>query len=285
MSPSAPVPCFFATDLHGSPHRYDALQQAMERERPRAVFLGGDLGPNPWAAPPGFLEEFFVRRLGELRKRLGPAYPGVFAILGNDDARSDEPVLREAESRGNLVYVHGRSAPLDAYTVYGYAFVPPTPFTFKDWERYDVSRYVPPGSVSPEEGVHGDPGRARASRDRTIAKDLAALAGDVDLARAVFLFHTPPHETNLDRAGLDGRMVDHVPLDLHVGSIAVRRFLEDREPWLSLHGHVHESARIMGSWRDRIGRTECLGGAHDGPELALVRFDLNRPVHAVRELL
>jgi Icc-related predicted phosphoesterase len=40
-----------------------------------------------------------------------------------------------------------------------------------------------------------------------------------------------------------------------------------------LHGHIHESARITGEWKDQIGRTVMLTAAHDGPELALVEFD------------
>jgi hypothetical protein len=54
---------------------------------------------------------------------------------------------------------------------------------------------------------------------------------------------------------------------------------------VSLHGHVHESARLTGVWRGRIGRTHVLGGAHGGPELALVRFDPDDPEAATRELL
>jgi len=80
-------------------------------------------------------------------------------------------------------------------------------------------------------------------------------------------------------------MIDHVPLDLHIGSIAVRRFIESRQPHITLHGHVHESARITGYWKDRIGRTCMLSAAHDGPELALVRFTLEEPDAAVRDLL
>ena len=57
-------------------------------------------------------------------------------------------------------------------------------------------------------------------RYSTIQKDLDSLAGDLDLDNAVFLFHGPPFETNLDRVANDGKMVDYVPLDLHVGSIA-----------------------------------------------------------------
>ncbi len=48
---------------------------------------------------------------------------------------------------------------------------------------------------------------------------------------------------------------------------------------------MHESARLTGAWRDRIGRTVCLSAAHDGPELALVRLDLDEPEAATRDLL
>jgi Icc-related predicted phosphoesterase len=163
--------------------------------------------------------------------------------------------------------------------------VPPTPFRLKDWERYDVSRYVPPGSVSPEEGLRTVPVPENEARFSTIQDDLASLVGDNKTDNAVFMFHSPPHETRLDRAATDGKMVDHVPLDLHVGSVAVRRFIEKRQPLLTLHGHIHESTRITGSWRDRIGHTEMFNGSHHGPELSLVTFDLENPRSATRELL
>jgi Icc-related predicted phosphoesterase len=79
--------------------------------------------------------------------------------------------------------------------------------------------------------------------------------------------------------------VDHVPLDVHVGSIAIKRFIEERQPLLSLHGHIHEAPRLTGAWRERVGRTHCFTAAHDGPELALVRFDLDDLESATRELL
>jgi len=79
--------------------------------------------------------------------------------------------------------------------------------------------------------------------------------------------------------------VEHVPLDVHVGSIAVRRFIETRQPCVTMHGHVHESARLTGAWQERFGRTVALSAAHDGPELALVRFDPERPEAARRDLI
>ena len=98
------------------------------------------------------------------------------------------------------------------------------------------------------------------------------------------LFHTPPYQTKLDRAALDGKMIDHVPLDLHVGSIAVKDLIMKHQPLLTLHGHVHESARLTGSWKEQLGETTALSAAHDGPELALVRFDPGNLREASREL-
>ena len=79
--------------------------------------------------------------------------------------------------------------------------------------------------------------------------------------------------------------MDYAPLDVHVGSVAIRRFIEECQPLLTLHGHIHESVRITGAFLDRIGRTVCLTGAHDGPELALVSFTPEAPASATRELL
>jgi len=282
----------FASDLHGHVDRYEKLFAAVAHERPSALFLGGDLLPHPAAAPPpgvseaeGFLAGFLLARLDALRGALGDAYPAVFAIFGNDDARAEEEAALAAERRGLWRYAHGRRHAWGDHSVYGYACIPPSPFRLKDWERYDVSRFVDPGCIAPDEGFRTAPIPAEEARRTTIAEDLAHLFGRDDLSRAIFLCHVPPYNGALDRAALDGRMVDHAPLDVHIGSIAVRRLIEERQPMLALHGHVHESARITGAWRERIGETVCVSAAHDGPELALVRFDPARPEDAQRELL
>lgn len=276
--------CLFASDLHGRPDRYHKLIAAITHERPAAVFLGGDLLPHALTAP-DFLDGYLVPRLERLRADLGAAYPRVFVILGNDDARVEEAAVEEAGRHGVWEYAHHRRIAWGSLEVWGYACVPPTPFSLKDWERYDVSRHVEPGCTAPEEGWHTVPVPERELRYGTIREDLERLAGGADLSRAVFLFHTPPFDTALDRAGLDSRSVDHVPLDVHVGSIAVRQFIETRQPPVSLHGHVHESARLTGRWSERIGRTHAFSAAHDGPELALVRFDPDNLERASRELL
>jgi Icc-related predicted phosphoesterase len=275
--------CVFVSDLHGSAARAAALFDVVTRERPRAVFLGGDLLAH--GRGDSYLQDVLLAGFTRARSELGSAYPDVFAILGNDDPRAvAEPAMLEGTARGVWQYVQGRRVPLGRFTVLGYNCIPPSPFRLKDWERYDVSRFVDPGCVPPDDGVRtGAPDGAELRR--TIAEELALLGGDADLADAICLFHVPPYDTALDRAALDGRSVDHAPLDVHIGSIAVRRFIEARRPWLGLHGHVHESARLTGAWMDRLDRTILLGAAHDGPELAVIRFELERPEGATRELV
>lgn len=284
--------CFFVSDLHGHVDRYEKLFGRMVADRPGAVFLGGDLLPSGFQAAGDsvqwggeFIRRFLGRRLRLIRDELRDEYPAIFVILGNDDPRIEEAAVQETEAEGLWRYAHNSRLSYGDYMVYGYSFVPPTPFRLKDWERYDVSRYVDPGCVSPESGGRSVPVSESEVRYSTIADDLEKLMGEDGAERAVFLFHSPPYQTKLDRAALDGKMIDHVPLDVHVGSIAIRRMIEGRSPLLTLHGHIHESASITGDWRDRIDRTHMFSAAHHGPELALVRFDLADLGSATRQLL
>jgi Icc-related predicted phosphoesterase len=282
--------CFFATDLHGRSDRYDKLLTSIVRHRPGAVFLGGDLLPRSALSAirfghEDFIQDYLVPAFTRIRDVLGKHYPDIFLILGNDDPRRCEEDFVDAAANGLWHYVHKQKILLGDFAIYGLAYVPPTPFLLKDWERYDVSRYVPPGCVSPEEGSRTVPTQESEIKWATIKEDLASLVGEDPLDRAVLLLHTPPCDTPLDRAALDGKIYEHVPLDVHVGSIAVKRFIEERQPLLTLHGHIHESARLSGEWKIQIGRTVSINGAHDGPELALVRFDLESPESATRNLL
>ncbi len=284
--------CLFVSDLHGRIERCDKLIQAMAEVRPTAVFLGGDILPplqfnhSPVELPAdGFLYGVLAVAFRRLRAQMQESYPEVFVILGNDDPRFEEAAFLDLAAEGLWSYTHFRCCTLNGYRILGYSYIPPSPFLLKDWEGYDVSRFVDPGCISPEEGRRSVPVAVNEIRYSTIAEDLETLAGSGSLHDAVFLFHTPPYRTNLDRAALDGKMIDHIPLDVNVGSIAVRRFIERRQPHLTLHGHVHESARLTGAWRDRIGHTQMFSAARDGPELALVRFDLDNPDGATRELL
>jgi len=282
--------CYFVSDLHGQLDRYQKLFDEIIKAPPSALFIGGDILPHPLAyagttSCDSFIKAFLIPQFIKVRITLKEKYPQIFVILGNDDGRMDEEALLDGQGRGIWQYINNRMMPFAGYDVYGYCLIPPTPFMLKDWERYDISRYVSPGSVSPEEGYRTFEVSDHELKYGTMKGDLQSLTGNKDLSRSIFLFHAPPHETKLDRVASDGKFVDFVPLDKHVGSIAIRQMIEEKQPYLTLHGHIHESAAITGSWRDTIGKTHCFSAAHDGPELALVKFDLENLEDAARELL
>jgi Icc-related predicted phosphoesterase len=278
--------------LHGKLERYQKLFQQIKKRQPFAVFMGGDLLPKRGyvfqkreITTTNFLEKYFLAELQKLKENLGTAYPRFLVILGNDDPRSSEIILQQAEAEGLLEYINEKWTNLDGYEICGYSYVPPTPFLFKDWEKYDVSRFVDVGCVSPLQGFRSVPKQIEQIKYGTIKKDLQKLTKMHSMDKTILLFHAPPYQTKLDRAALDGQMVDYAPLDVHVGSIAIQEFIWEKQPRLTLHGHVHESAGITGSWRQQLGNTLAISAAYDGPELALVVFDLEKIETAERLLI
>ncbi len=284
--------CLLVSDLHGDTDKYEALFSFLMQDPPDAFFFAGDLLPQPGTDPGSlgfdgvdFVNRFLVRRLVALRRSLGERYPDVFVILGNDDVRFEEGSIFIGSTEKIWTYIHGRCARFHGRSVYGYSCIPPSPFRLKDWERYDVSRYVDPGCVSPEEGVLTVPMSARDRRHTTITSEIASLIGDDDVSEAIFLFHVPPYDTALDTADLDGKTVDGVPLDPHIGSVAVRRMIEERQPYITLHGHVHESYDLTRTFVEKIGRTWCISSAHEGASLVVVEFMMSDPGAAKRRVL
>ncbi len=254
--------------------------------------MGGDLLPSGMfaftsksLASSDFIEDILKKGFIDLKNKLGTDYPEVFLILGNDDGRADESIFIEYEKLGIWKYIHGKKIEFQGYSIYGYSYVPPTPFMLKDWERYDVSRYVDPGCFPPEEGAFSVEVNKKLIPFQTIKKDLEELTKDDDLSKSIFLFHSPPYQTHLDRAALDGKMFEHVPLDVNVGSIAIKRFIEERKPMLTLHGHIHESTSITGYWQQKIGNTISMNAAHNGTGLSIVRFYLDDLEGSWRELV
>ena len=284
--------CFFVSDLHGSISRYKSLFKLIESEKPSAVFMGGDLLPSGMfvftsnsLASVDFIEDILKKGFSSLKEKMGNDYPEVFLILGNDDGRADENIFIDYEKLGIWKYIHSEKVKFHGLSIYGYSYVPPTPFMLKDWERYDVSRYVDPGCFPPEEGSFSVEVNKKLIPFQTIKKDLDKLTEDEDLSKSIFLFHSPPYQTHLDRAALDGKTFEHVPLDVNVGSIAIKRFIEERQPMLTLHGHIHESTSITGHWQQKIGNTISMNAAHNGTELSLIRFYLDDLEGSWRELM
>ncbi|MBS1862057.1 MAG: metallophosphoesterase [Actinobacteria bacterium] len=88
---------------------------------------------------------------------------------------------------------------------------------------------------------------ARELDEEALYKHLKGLAEMVeDPSRAIFNLHVPPFDSGLDTAAElkdDFSVVFEggSPKEIPVGSTAVRQIIEEYQPLLSLHGHIHES--------------------------------------------
>jgi uncharacterized protein len=75
------------------------------------------------------------------------------------------------------------------------------------------------------------------------------VAGVSDFSRVIFNFHAPPKDSSLDTAAELDWSTDPpkvvtsggTPVMYGAGSAAVRAAIEEHQPMLSLHGHIHES--------------------------------------------
>ena len=277
--------CLFTTDLHGNIDKYKKLFELIKKEKPKAVFLGGDLFPNnPKISIDDFFNNFFIEEVKKIKKLLKNQIR-FFTIMGNDDPRIYEKNFIQSTEEGIIDYVNNKIEKFENFFVVGYSYVPPTPFKLKDWEKYDVSRYVDVGAVSPEEGWRSVEIDKNEIIYSTISDDLKKLTKNLSVEKTIFLFHSPPYDTFLDRAALDEKKVDHTPVDLHIGSIAIRRFIENKHPFLTLHGHVHETVSLTGKWVQKFSKTYSFSACNDGKELAVIIFDTDKLEEANRLLI
>ena len=279
------IKALFTSDLHCKRHKYKFLFEKIKSEQPDVVFIAGDLTSlscnHPQNFPDNdFYKDYLGRNLSILKSDMGEKYPAIYVIPGNDDGKNAVSSLLELEKDNLLRNVNERFITFKNYTVFGYSYVPPTPFMNKDWEKYDVSAFVDVGCVSPEEGYRSEKPDIHNLRYYTIKKDLEILFENKDTDSLVCLFHSPPYQSNLDRADLEGKFYDGVPLDVHVGSIAIKEFIQERNPYLTLHGHIHESTSLTGKWMENINSTYCMQGASLMNEASLIKFDLENPESA-----
>jgi hypothetical protein len=93
-----------------------------------------------------------------------------------------------------------------------------------------------------------------------------------DVENAIFNFHAPPYQTKLDEAPLLDKNLNPViqggrVIMVPVGSKAVKKMIEKYQPFLGLHGHIHESSGSI-----KIGKTYCVNPGSEYAEGILRAF-------------
>lgn len=269
------IKLLYASDLHGSEGHYARLAVAAGKHRPEIVVLGGDMLPDDSAlepetlgvGQPEFVRQQFQKAVEAIRAACNPL--AILVIHGNHDWASSAAATKDLAKEGLFTVLdHETPFVIRRLGFVGYSCSPPTPWFVKDFERLDQ-----PGDATPLlGGARWDPRFSKAiphsaavifNEASTIADDLAKLCPP---ARPwVFVAHAPPFGTKLDQSYKGESW----------GSRAIRDAIEKHQPLLSLHGHVHESPVVSGSFTHRLGNTIAInpGQTHDKLRFALVEID------------
>jgi Icc-related predicted phosphoesterase len=175
-----------------------------------------------------------IRRWIELaeRKLSTNGSSRLFVMAGNDDPWYVDEILRESNG---LVFCDDRVVRLGPHEMLSSSYANPTPWN------------------SPRE-LDED---ALYARLKKLAEQLE------DPRRAIFNLHVPPYDSRLDQApelkpDLTPRYIGGQPVLKPAGSHAVRQLIEEVQPLLALHGHIHESKGEI-----RLGRTLALNSGSE----------------------
>jgi len=276
----------YTSDLHGN--FYDEVLQKGSKKNINSIIIGGDILPKEngdgfylLKRQEDFIINYLIPKLEEFKKQYNKP---IYLMMGNDDFACNMDLLKEAEKQGLLKLLHNRTYNLtEDIKLKGYGYVPITPFSIKDWEKWDTwdrkllneVRFDGYKSVKDDYGFKLESVDLRDEKIHdTIESDLEKLVKGVEYARkndleklakkvedvrkTVFVIHTPPYNTKLDITNMK-----------HVGSVAVRRFIEKYQPLATLHGHVHESAGT-----EKIGKTICINPGQSKIKFHYITFNV-----------
>jgi len=266
---------FFASDLHGNRNLYDRLFATAADRKTQVVILGGDLLPHH-----GPFQDTIVEQEQFVLSYLQPALEGycsrfpqvrIFTLMGNNDWLESHKVMAKLEKQGLIRNLDGRRLDLDErYQIIGYGNVNPTPFRIKDAERLDYPDETIPTAMrgcycsQARKVVAVDPQKHYRSHP-SMAEELEGLPQPVGDRKLIVVIHAPPWNTGLDL--MQG--------GFHVGSRAVRHYIDSRRPCLALHGHIHEAPEVGGIWIEHLGSTVCINPGQSPDELHAVMFHLD----------
>ena len=273
----------FAADIHGNMSQYQKIFDYLKQKNIPLLVLGGDLTPkNQELRNPLAQKEFLHNSLFPLiQEYLGR----VLIIMGNDDYRRNLKFLEDNQSVIGYKLIYSPCL-IDGFYFAGYSYVPYTPFKWKDWERRDLSsdeetnlRY----DVATKGFIDYDKPYDIMSdfKSHSIEQDLTDLLKNVPAEKLIFVTHAPPADTAADfTKDNEGNL-------RHVGSYAVYKIIREKQPLISLHGHIHDTVQNSGIFPEKIGRTICCAVSNDhiGEHPYIVEVDTSHGIMVERKNL
>jgi Icc-related predicted phosphoesterase len=178
-------------------------------------------------------------------ERLAGSGIRVFVCPGNDDQLEVDDVIAQAKT---VELGEGRVVDIDGFQLASTGWANRTP-----WDTY------------------------REEDEPVLLERLENVCAQVTAIpeRTIFSMHCPPYGTGLDDAPqltAEMDLKDAGRSTVPVGSTAVREVIEEHQPALSLHGHIHEARGTK-----RLGRTLCInpGSSYEQGQLLGAVVDLD----------
>lgn len=264
----------YTSDLHGGRQHYQMLLDLLRRRSCDVLILGGDMTPDgAWQNPHPQVCEFIrvdFRGFLEQAHKICPDL-AVFYVFGNHDWSFAIEEVAALQQQGLLMTLsHEQMVELDGMSFLGLSYSPPSPYTIKDFERrdlHDSDLTDFDGGVWSLQKSRLEPASAKEFFAAHESLEEMLAAAPKPKGQMVLVAHASPAETNLDL----------LPEFGHVGSWAVRRFIEQAQPILSLHGHIHEAPQVSGHFTHKIGGCLCVNPGQERQRLCAVRWDSEHP--------
>ena len=265
----------YVTDIHGVEWKHKKIYQISSSLKPDMVINGGDMLPfkgnllHQGKFITGFLDGYLSRF-----ESMGIYYLG---FLGNDDLRIFDDLFQKTCDKYSYVVNMAQSRfqiEGSKYEFIGMNWVSDLPFGLKDRARRDTPDFEHPKQIGkqylsiPNGFKRLEDWVSYAKSLPTIEDEIRNLVKPTDMSNAIYIFHNPPANLELDVV-FDGQ---------RVGSKAEYAFLKENQPKLSLHGHIHESPTISGKWLSQLGKTICIQPGQfrqDEDSLIYVLIDLD----------
>jgi len=271
-------------DIHQTEAHWNYLLEAVQQKEPDLVIISGDLLPKDNGILP---QVSFTPKLKEYAGSIRDAGVELILILGNDDNQLVIPEMETGDDEGLWHYIPDRVKIVKGYEFCGCPWVRDYPFAYKYWvapgnpdETFiHPVQLGPPAVINRKNEIEVVPNfEEHLKKKRSVAESLESMAAQVeDISSSIWLIHDPPAYMDLDICGSGDK----------VGSPEVYSFLDEKQPLISVHGHIHEAPEHNGGiWAKKLGRTLCIQAGQFENKLCYVTFELNKgrienPVHSV----
>lgn len=268
----------YVTDLHGDKNKYRKSLDIAVEEKINVIINGGDMLPklgDRHMEQPLFIQGFLRDYFSELQRRNITC----LAMLGNDDLLAVDDLFEKLCGEFENVYnIAGRKVCVGGYEFIGMNYILDHPFGCKDRVITEI-QYIPQRQLSPVAVVSNAYGYDRIYNwleySRTelphMCDILKNLPEPENLQQTVYVMHMPP-------AGL--RLGQLLYQDLDIGSVDIYNFIKEKQPLLSLHGHIHEAPDTeKGKWINQIYHTACIQTGQtelDDKEMVYAELDLQK---------